>query len=56
MLFLGNALKMQCSLPGSNWRPSDYETDALPTEPKEHVIRSHVITILNLLSFILQVI
>ena len=24
-----------CSLPGSNWRPSDYETDALPTEPKE---------------------
>ena len=25
----------KCSLPGSNWRPSDYETDALPTEPKE---------------------
>ena len=25
----------RCSLPGSNWRPSDYETDALPTEPKE---------------------
>jgi hypothetical protein len=25
----------RCSLPGSNWWPSDYETDALPTEPKE---------------------
>jgi hypothetical protein len=24
-----------CSLPGSNWRPPDYETDALPTELKE---------------------
>ena len=28
-------MKRGCSLPGSNWRPSDYETDALPTEPKE---------------------
>lgn len=28
-------IQKKCSLPGSNWRPSDYETDALPTEPKE---------------------
>ena len=36
--------KKNCSLPGSNWRPLDcpsiaggeYETNALPTEPKEH--------------------
>ena len=32
-----------CSLPGSNWRPSDYETDALPTEPKErHTRHTHL--------------
>ena len=25
----------KCSLPGSNWRPLDYETNALPTEPRK---------------------
>ena len=25
----------ECSLPGSNWRPLDYETNALPTEPRK---------------------
>ena len=34
----------QCSLPGSNWRPSDYETDALPTEPKERQLDTETLS------------
>ena len=31
-------LKIKCSWGGSNSRPSDYETDALPTELQKHII------------------
>ena len=30
-------LKIKCSWGGSNSRPSDYETDALPTELQKHI-------------------
>ena len=26
-----------CCLPESNWRPTDYESVALPTEPRQHI-------------------
>ena len=34
----------KCSRPGSNWRPWDYETHALPTAPQELVIE-HIDTL-----------